>query len=282
MGSRISNVNLVYRFIIYFIMLVFTVLTVYPIFWLFIQSFKTNQEYLTTNRLALPEMWFFGNYTFVWLQGGFANFFRNSVFYTIVTVLAVLALANMAGYAFAKINLKITKFLHGMFIIGILLTIQSILIPLFLMVNWTGLYNTRLGVIIPYVGLGLPLAIYLYTDYIRSGIPNELLESARIDGAGPFDIFTRVVVPMCAPVSVTIAIVTFVATWNEFILMNILTAGDALKSIPAAVGRFAGSRGSDYGKVFTSLSISIIPMLVFYFIFRKQITKGVAAGALKG
>jgi raffinose/stachyose/melibiose transport system permease protein len=136
--------------------------------------------------------------------------------------------------------------------------------------------------LIPYIGLGLPMAIYLCTDYIRNGIPDELIESARIDGAGYVRSFISIVMPMCVPVAVTIAIISFIGTWNEFVLMSILTAGDRLKSIPAAVGRFAGALGSDYGRLFTSLSISIIPILVFYIIFRKQITKGVAAGAVKG
>lgn len=263
-------------------MITFTVLAIYPIFWLIIQSFKSNQVYLRTSKLSMPAEWFFGNYPFIWNQVGFSSFFTNSMIYSITTVIVVVVLANMAGFAFAKLQYKITKVLHGLFIIGILLTIQSILIPLFLMVNAVGLHNTRIGVLIPYIGLGLPMGVYLFTDFIKKGIPNELIESAKIDGASFIRIFARIVFPMCAPVSVTLAIITFTATWNEFILMNLLTAGDRYKSIPAAVGRFAGALGSDYGKLFTSLSLSIIPLLIFYLIFRNQITKGVAAGAVKG
>ncbi|MDR0221574.1 MAG: ABC transporter permease subunit, partial [Lachnospiraceae bacterium] len=112
--------------------------------------------------------------------------------------------------------------------------------------------------------------------------PDELVESGRIDGASYFRIFWSIVLPMCTPVSVTIAIITFTGTWNEFVLMSILTAGDKYKSIPAAVGRYAGALGSDFGKLFTALSIALIPIVVFYLIFRNQITKGVAAGAVKG
>jgi len=256
-------------------------LTIYPIFWLVLQSFKTNQVYLTTDKLSFPAAWYFGNYPFVWNQGGFSNFFVNSVIYSVVTVAVVVVLSNMAGFAFAKLRFKITKLLHGIFIVGILLTLQSILIPLFLMVNAAGLHNTRLGVLIPYIGLGLPMGVYLCTDFAKS-IHDELLESARIDGASFVRIFTRIVFPMCAPVSVTLAIITFTGTWNEFILMNLMTAGDKYKAIPAAVGRFAGSLGSEYGKLFTSLTVALIPILIFYLIFRNQITKGVAAGAVKG
>lgn len=279
MDSR--NISLPAKVLIYLIMITFTVLTVYPIFWLVVQSFKTNTTYLTTNKLSLPAQWYAGNYPFVWIQGNFLTFFINSVIYAAVTVTAVVLLSNMAGFAFAKIPFKFTKYVHGLFIVGILLTLQSILIPLFLMVNAAGLYNTRLAVLIPYVALGLPMGVYLCTDFIK-GIHNELLESAKIDGAGYLTIFGRIVFPMCAPVSVTLAIITFTGTWNEFILMNLMTATDKYKAIPAAVGRYSGALGSDYGKLFTSLTVALIPILIFYFIFRKRITKGVAAGAVKG
>ena len=275
------NVSLPTKILIYVIMIGFTVLTVYPILWLVIQSFKTNTVYLTTNKLSLPAVWYVGNYPFVWIQGKFFTFFVNSVIYATVTVVAVVVLSNMAGFAFAKIPFKITKYLHGLFIVGILLTLQSILIPLFLMVNAAGIHNTRLAVLIPYVALGLPIGVYLCTDFIKS-IHNELLESAKIDGASFIKIFTRIVLPMCAPVSVTLAIITFTGTWNEFILMNLMTATDKYKAIPAAVGRYSGALGSDYGKLFTSLTVALIPILIFYLIFRNQITKGVAAGAVKG
>ena len=275
------NISLFSKVVVYTIMIAFTVLTVYPIMWLFIQSFKTNTAYLTHNKLSLPVNWYVGNYQIVWVQGNFGTFFVNSVIYSVTTVAVVVMLSNMAGFAFAKLHFKITKWLHGIFIVGILLTLQSILIPLFLMVNAVGLYNTRLAVLIPYVALGLPMGVYLCTDFIKS-VPDELLESARIDGAGFLRIFTAIVLPMCAPVSVTLAIITFTGTWNEFVLMNLMTATDMYKAIPAAVGRFAGALGSDYGKLFTSLTIALIPILIFYFIFRKQITKGVAAGAVKG
>lgn len=273
--------TIILKVLLYFILIFFTVMAIYPIIWLFIQSFKTNQDYMLSNKLALPSTWFVGNYQFVWIQVKFYNFFINSVIYATITTVIVVLLSNMAGFAFAKFNYKITKLLHGLFIVGILLTLQSILIPLFLMINAAGLFNTRLGILIPYVGLGLPMGVYLATDFVRN-IPDELIESARIDGASYLNIFRSIIFPMCAPVSVTLAIVSFTGTWNEFILMNLLTAGDTLKSVPAAVGRFAGNLGSNYGRLFVSLSISLIPILIFYFIFRKQITKGVAAGAVKG
>ncbi len=276
-----KNISLPTKIIVYTIMIAFTVLTIYPLFWLILQSFKTNTTYLTTNKLSLPTSLYLGNYSFVMNQGNFFTFFNNSVIYSAVTVIAVVMLSNMAGFAFAKLQFKISRLLHGLFIIGILLTLQSILIPLFLMVSAAGIHNTRWAVLIPYIALGLPMGVYLCTDFEKS-IPDELLEAARIDGAGFMRIFTRVVLPMCAPVSVTLAIITFTGTWNEFILMSLMVSSETYKAIPYMVGRFAGALGSDYGKLFTSLTVAMVPILIFYSIFSNQITKGVAAGAVKG
>ena len=275
------NISLPAKILVYAIMVIFTVLTIYPILWLVLQSFKTNTTYLTTNKLSFPSSLYLGNYAFVINQGNFFGFFKNSLIYTSVTVAVVVVLSNMAGFAFAKLNYKITKLLHGIFIVGILLTMQSILIPLFLMVSAAGIHNTRWAVLIPYIALGLPMGVYLCTDFQKS-IPDELLEAARIDGASFISIFSRVVLPMCAPVSVTLAIITFTGNWNEFILMSLMTSSEKLKAIPYMVGRYAGALGSDYGKLFTSLTVALIPILSFYSIFRNQITKGVAAGAVKG
>jgi raffinose/stachyose/melibiose transport system permease protein len=269
------------RTLIYFVMILFTFLAVYPLLWLVIQSFKTTQEYLTTSKLALPKLWFTGNYPYTWRLGKFGILLTNSIFYSVVTVAVVVVLGLMAGFAFAKIPSKTTPIFHGLFIIGILLTLQSIKVPHFLMLNSLGLYNTRLGVLIPYIGLGLPMGVYLGTEFIRS-IPAALIESARLDGAGYLRVFRSIIFPMCAPVAVTIAILTFTGTWNEFMLINILTSDDAIKSIPVGVNRFSGALASDYGKQFSALVIGLIPMLIFYLIFRKQITRGVAAGAVKG
>jgi len=266
---------------IYFLMGVFTVMAIYPVFWVIIQSFKTTQEYLTTSKLSLPKVWYFANYPYTWQMGKFNVLFVNSVFYTTITVFSVVILALMAGFGFSKLKFKITPFFHGLFIIGILLTIQSILIPLFLLSHSVHLYNTRIGVLIPYIGLGLPMGVYLCTEFIK-GIPNELVESARIDGAAYLRIFRSIILPMCVPVAVTLAIITFTASWNEFILVNILTSSDSLKNLTVGVNRFAGTRSTDFGRTFTGLTIALVPILVFYAFFRKQITKGVAAGAVKG
>ena len=279
--ADIRKTNIFALYFMYFVVILFTILAIYPIFWLLINSFKTTQEYMLTSKLSFPTRWFYRNYPIAWKDANFTVLTLNSIFYTSVTVISIIILSFMAGFAFAKLPSKITPFLHSSFIIGILITIQCIMVPLFLMIRAVGLFNTRLGLLIPYIGIGLPMAVYLATEYIK-GIPDEVIESARIDGAKYLRIFRSIILPMAAPVATTVAILTTTGTWNEFMLINILVSSDRFKSLPVGINMFSGSLATDYGKQFAALVIGMTPMIVFYAIFRKQITKGVSAGAVKG
>ena len=279
--ADVRKANIFVVFILYILVAIFAVLAIYPIFWTIIQSFKTTQDYMSSSKLAFPKNWYFRNYPISWENARFGILMINSVIYTAVSTIAVLVLSLMAGFAFAKLPSKWTPLLHGSFIVGILLTLQSLMVPLYLMINAVGLYDTRLGVIIPYIGTGLPIGVYLCTDYIK-GIPTELVESARIDGARYLRIFRSIITPIAVPVAVTLAILSVTGTWNEFMLVNILVSKTELKSLPVGINQFSGARASDFGKQFSALVIGMAPMIIFYMIFRKQITKGVAAGAVKG
>lgn len=275
-----AEVNPLLRILLYLILIAFALLTIYPLLWVLINSFKTSQGF-QLNRLGLPNPWFFLNYPQAWNLGRFGTLFLNSLIYTSVATLAIILGSLSAGFAFAKLPSRATPFLYGTFVIGLLLTLQSIMVPLFLMVNTVGLYNTRLGVLIPYIGLGLPIGVYLCTEYIRS-IPDSVIESARIDGAGYLTIFRMIVVPMARPVVATLAILTIYSTWNEFMLINILVSRNALKSLPVGILMFSGALSTDFGKQFAALVIGLVPMILFYLVFRKQLTEGVSAGAVKG
>ena len=277
---RKSDFHPILRVFVYVMVGIFTILTIYPLFWLVISSLKTNTEF-QLNLVGLPRNPTFSNYPTAWRLAQFDTLFVNSIFFTTTSTLLVIAFSLMAGFAFAKIRSKATTFLHGSFIIGILLTLQSIMVPLFLMAILAGLYDTRLGVLIPYVGMGMPIGIYLCTEYIKS-IPDSVVESARIDGASYFRIFTSIISPMAKPVAVTLAILNVSGVWNEFMLINILVSRDALRTLPVGILKFSGALASDHGRQFAALTIGLVPMVIFYMVFRNQITKGVSAGAVKG
>jgi raffinose/stachyose/melibiose transport system permease protein len=274
---------IVAKIVAYFVMVVFGIMTVYPIFWLVLNSFKTKQEY-EFNRLGLPQIPTLSNYIGkygAWNLGDFDKLIPNSLIYTLGATLGIVFFSVLAGFAFAKIPRRATALIYASFVVGLLLSVQSLLIPLFLEVNLLGLYNTRWAVLLVYVGAGLPLGIYLATEFIK-GIPTSLVESARIDGAKYFKIFRSIILPMTIPVATTLAILNITGIWNEFALINILVSKTELKSLPLGMYRFSGSLASDWGKQFAALTIGTAPMLIFYFIFRRQITQGVTAGAVKG
>jgi raffinose/stachyose/melibiose transport system permease protein len=268
------------KFFSYVIMTVFALLTIYPLIWLMINSLKPTPEF-QISKLSFPASPTFANYTGAWKIGDFDKLIGNSLIYTIGTTIGVIFLSVLAGFAFAKIKRKATKPLYASFIIGLTLTTQSLMIPLFLEANLLHIYNTRFAVLLIYIGSGLPMGLYLCTEFIKS-VPDSLVESSRIDGAGYFRIFLSIILPMTVPVITVLAILNITATWNEFALINILVSKTELKSLPLGINKFSGTLSSDYGKQFAALTVGMLPMLVFYLIFRKQITKGVAAGAVKG
>jgi raffinose/stachyose/melibiose transport system permease protein len=293
--------GIVGRVAAYLVMSVFAFMTVAPILWLLVNSVKSTPEY-RLNKLSLPTQLAWVNYAGAWEIGEFSKLIGNSFIYTLGATLGIVVLAIMAAFAFAKIRSRATPIIYGSFVMGILLSIQSLMVPLFIEVSQFDrllgslfqalhlmkssdafhlFYNSRFGVLLIYIGSGLPVALYMSTAYVR-GIPDALVEAARMDGAGYFWIFRGIILPMCVPIATTVAILNITGLWNEFALINILVSKTELKSIPLGVYRFTGVMMADYGKQFAALVIGMAPMLVFYVVFRKQITKGVSAGAVKG
>lgn len=284
----------------YAVMTLFSLMAIMPMAWLIINSFKSTVEF-RTNMAGWPERLFLKNYSGAWKAGDFGTLFLNSVLYTLGSVGLAGFLSLFAGFGFAKIPGRSAKVLYSIFILGLLLTTQTLMVPIFLQVsqldialgrlleaigickaeNFHLFYNTRFGVMIVYVGSLLPIGIYLCTEYIRS-IPNALIEAARIDGAGYFKIFRLVILPMCMPILITLGLLNIPTIWNEFALINILVSKTSLQSLPLGIYRFSGTLSSDYGKEFAALVIGLMPMLLFYIVFRKQITENVGAGAVKG
>ncbi len=284
----------------YIVMGIFAFMTIAPLAWLIISSFKSTTEF-RLNRVGLPHVWTTINYPGAWRLGEFDKLIGNSVIYTLGATLGIIFFSILAGFAFAKIKSKATPILYGSFVLGILLSIQSLMVPLFIEVSqldrlltdlFTALgilksgqvnffYDSRFGVLLIYIGSGLPTAIYLCTEYIK-GIPYALVEAARIDGATYFRIFRWIILPMSVPIATTVAILNITGLWNEFALINILVSRTNLKSLPLGVFKFTSNLTADWGKQFAALVIGMLPMLLFYVGFRRQITKGVTAGAVKG
>lgn len=260
-------------------MVFFTFLTVAPLVWLFYSSMKPHPE-IVRNVFSLPTGFYSRNYTRAWEIGNLGLYTINSVIYTASATVVTVFLALAAGYGFGKFGFRVSRYLYTFFIMGLLVTAHSVLVPLFILETRLGIDDTRLGVLLPYVGFGLPFMIYLATSYIR-GIPDSLEEVARIDGAGYLRIFWHIIRPISAPVVATMTIFSFVNNWNEFVFVFVLTSKQELRSLPVGVNAFAGGMSRDYGLLFAALVIATIPMILFYLFFHEQLKKGFAAGAIK-
>lgn len=260
-------------------MVFFTFLTVAPLVWLFYSSMKPHPE-IIRNVFALPTGFYSRNYTRAWEIGNLGLYTINSVIYTATATIVTVFLALGAGYGFGKFGFKISPYLYTFFIMGLLVTAHSVLVPLFILETRLGIDDTRLGVLLPYIGFGLPFMIYLATSYIR-GIPDSLEEVARIDGAGYLSIFWQIIRPISAPVVATMTIFSFVSNWNEFVFVFVLTSKQELRSLPVGVNAFAGGMSRDYGLLFAALVIATLPMILFYIFFHEQLKRGFAAGAIK-
>lgn len=260
--------------------LIYSFLTVAPLAWLFMSAFKPHRE-IARNILAWPQRATFSNFAKAWTLGDFSPLFLNSILYAAVTTVATVFLAISTAYAFSFIQSRFTKFFYAFILIGLLITVHSTLIPLYLVEVKLNLDNTRMGILLPYIAFALPFAIYLGVTFIKD-IPPELFESAKMDGANHRQILFRIVFPMSIPIAVTIAIFTFLGAWNEFVLVYTLTSDNALQTLPVGINRLSGGKTPDRGLQFASLVITTLPMLIFYMAFQRQLHSGFAGGAVKG
>ncbi|ADN01236.1 carbohydrate ABC transporter permease [Spirochaeta thermophila] len=224
----------------------------------------------------------FFNYISAISYGKLAGKFVNSVIYAGVSTVLIVLLSIMVGFGLSKFPFRrLSQIIGGYFGLGYLLSIPSIIIPLFLLMRSLHLVDTRIGVILVYTAFGLPLGVMLSTQFI-SGLPSSLVESAAIDGASVFRTFWSVILPMSMPVAVTIAIINGLGIWNEFVLVLVLASSEATKSLPVAVYAFTSLTSTQLGWQLAALVLVTLPVVILYLAFNKRITEGVVAGAIKG
>ncbi len=263
----------------YIVVLIFAILTLAPLLWLLYSSFKPHED-IVRNVFALPKEFFLGNFSRAWKVGNLGTYAINSVIYTTVSTTLTTLIALAAGYGFAKFGYKISGFFVFFISMGLLITIHSVLVPLYVLETKLNIDDTRIGVIIPYIAFGLPFLLFIATSFIKD-LPDSLEEAAIIDGAGYLTVFSKIIIPLCTPVVATMLIFSFLANWNEFALVFVLTSDKAIRSLPVGINSFAGGKTRDYGLQFAALIIGTLPMIIMYIFSRKQLSKGFSAGAIK-
>ncbi len=253
----------------------------FPLYWLITFSLKSNGEIFGENVIGLPRMWRWENYHNALTQTSLIRYFLNSVFYSMVTVAVAGLLASMAAYAIARMKWKLKSLIFGVFTLGIMIPAQAALLPLFQLLDKTGLKGGYLGLLIPYIAGALPMSIMILTGFYKS-IPMEIEEAACIDGCGIFRCFATIILPIIKPALATASIFTFLGTWNELMLANTFVDSDKYRTLPVGIMSFAGQYSTDWGLIGAGMVIATLPTIVIYFMLSNQIQDSLVAGAVKG
>jgi raffinose/stachyose/melibiose transport system permease protein len=255
-------------------------------FWILITtSLKTGDEVLTSAAMAPPAMPTFENFTVLFAVSGsqpsaLMSGLLSSIVITATSLLALIALGSLAAYALVRSTSHWSKRAFSLFLIAIILPTQLGTIPLYIGAQTLGLVGSVQGAVLIYTGTLLPLAVFLYGTFFRR-LPRDFEEAATIDGASRFQIFVRVVFPLVAPVTGTLAILGGLIIWNDFFTALIFLNGSDFQTLPVVMYNYVGSLVSQWNLIFAVVLISMIPILMFYMFAQKQFIQGFAGG-MKG
>lgn len=264
------------------IVLIICLIDLYPIFWMLTASLKQNYEWSSKPAYSLPDGFYFQNYVDAWSRGHMSTFFFNSFVDTMVSLVFIVIFSVLVGFACTKMQWKGRKIVDRYFQLGIMVPVATALIPLFQIYKSMGLYNTRWSLILSYIAFGLSLSIYLVTGYLRN-FPDEIMEAAVIDGCGIYKMLTYIVTPLAKNAIVTVLVLQFFFKWNDLLFSMTFVSDTSLKTIQTGLLYFADEFGTkNWGAIFASISMCIIPMLILYIILNRFIIEGMTAGAVKG
>jgi len=255
------------------------VITLAPFAWMLLGSIKPTGEILANPNQWLPENPTLSNFTDLLSKQNFGLYFFNSVVVAVACVIGNLLFCSMAGYALAKMDFAGKKLLFSLVLLMLVVPGIATFVPLFVQVSNLGMANSYLGLILPYVVT--PLGVFLMRQFIGE-IPDSLLEAARIDGAGEARIFFRLVLPLSGPALATLAILTFLAQWNNFLWPLVIAQTDDMYTLPVALALFAvGANGTNYGLLLAGSVVVVLPMIVIFLFLQRYFIQGIASTGIK-
>lgn len=267
--------------VLWIVLIIVAVIQLFPLIWLFDFSLANSTEMFTNGLLIIPEKIQWGNYVKAFVDGHFLLYLKNSVLINVLAVVLVILISIMAAYACRRMKWKLSGFVKTLLLLGMMIPIHATLLPNYKIYNTLGLTDTIWALLIPYVAFSLPQGMFLMTGFIES-IPMELEEAAVMDGCGIYRIVFQVITPMLKPSIATVAIMTFLNNWNEFIMASTYLSSPKWKTLPFSVLEFTGQYSSNYAVQFAVMALTAAPAVIVYIILNKHITKGVAMGAVKG
>ncbi|MFC2029743.1 carbohydrate ABC transporter permease [Chloroflexota bacterium] len=253
-----------------------------PIAYMFIASFKSIQDFFEFP-YGLPAKWEWRNYVRAWEEANVAVTFTNSVIVAGLGVLFSTVLATLASYGLGQPGRgrPLSSAMFMLFVGGLLVPVQLIVLPLFILVRQLGLYGTLFSIIMPYSALGLPLAVLILVPFF-SALPGELRDAALIDGANEWQVFWRIMLPLVRPALASVVILNGVWMWNDFFIPLIIATKPATHTMSVGIMSFFGVYSTEWGLVFASVAISTLPLILAYVLLTRQFVAGLSAGALKG
>ncbi|WP_139996930.1 carbohydrate ABC transporter permease [Paenibacillus paridis] len=260
-------------------LLVCLVLFIFPFAMLLVNSFKENKA-ITSSPLSLPESFSFANYTNAFGKMSYVSAFSNSVVITVVSVVVISFLAAMTAHYFVRNQTKLNQYTFFLMVAAMIIPFQAIMIPLVKIYGSIGFLNSKWALIYMYAGFGSPLAVFIYHGFVKS-IPAELEEAALIDGCTRTQTFFRIVFPVLAPTTVTIAILNVLWIWNDFLLPSLVLISPDERTLPLSTFYFFGTYTVDYGPLMAGLMLTILPVLIVYLFAQKYIIQGVMQGSIK-
>jgi multiple sugar transport system permease protein len=274
-GQRVSG-----SWWIYLLLIVGVLLMVGPFLWMLLGSLKPQAEFLVTTPTFLPKAATTDNYQRLFSQLDFPRFFFNSSVVALVVTAGNLLFCPMLGYALAKLEWRGKRLIMGLVLATLMVPAGITLIPNFVLMRNLGLVNTYPGLILPFL-VG-PFGVFLTRQFMY-GIPNELLEAARIDGANEWRTYWTVVLPIAAPVLATLGILTFLGSWNSFLYPLVMAQEQNMYTLPVALATFATNQyQADHGMLMAGSVVLVLPVLLIFILFQRWITEGIATTGLKG
>jgi raffinose/stachyose/melibiose transport system permease protein len=268
------------RWLFQLLFLLFGILNCAPVISIVMNGFKTMPE-IAGSFFAPPSSLSLDNFAEVIDYTGFYRAFGNSVLITVVSVLGIVLISSMAGYAIVRRDTRFSRALYHIFVLGMVMPFATIMIPTMRLIGRSPL-SGRGALIVMYWALGISLAVFIIAGFIRSAVPYEIEEAAHIDGAGSLRIFVQIVFPLLKAPVITVVMLDTIWIWNDFLLPTLLITGRASRTIPLSQFILVGQYLQKWNLQFAGFTLSLIPLLVLFFTCQKYIVKGVAAGSIKG
>lgn len=266
---------------LWIILLIVAVIQLFPLIWLVDFSLGSSNEMFTSGLLIIPKQIRWDNYVKAFVDGNFLHYLKNSILINSLAVFFVILISIMAGYACQRMKWKLSNTVKTILLLGMMIPIHATLLPNYKIYNSIHLTDTIWALLIPYIAFSLPQGLFLMTGFMEA-IPRELEEAAVVDGCGIYRILFQIITPLLKPSIATVAIMTFLNNWNEFMMASTYLSSPKWKTLPFSVLEFTGEYSSNYAVQFAVMALTAAPAVIVYIILNKHITKGVAMGAVKG